>query len=382
MQSRTVLTIMQISYRSLYHPSSLVRRLRYVSQLIGFVAHTPQNRDVLATKLKNWSIKHDTDFTNYKYNTGAAHSVKSSRRIDLAEGYITLSVKFGLLSEISNVFHLTRIGRVLYCLLTDSSNASDNTFYLNEDERLFYTFQLLQKDADNLLTVLNIVQLHETIDLKNLKENFYKSFTKRLKVKIATCSKEYTVNQLHDRYIKVREKWKKPVAYASYFLPPRLNWLLDLGLLDSSRESNRNLYQLTETSKKLLQILPNLNNSTVTDVSDIWFDTQFFSDMTPLISHSTDFKYWMEIDDNARMAICKEYLPKAFELFRQSHVPKISFKQTVLFLCLSFGREFNLISNISELIQWLQTPRILDNYIYEARISARENESYIIRRHA
>lgn len=370
---------MRISYRAIHHLSAHVRRLRYISQLLRFVAHTPQNRDVLATKLKRWSFNRNEDITNHKYNTGAAHSMKNIHRIDLAEGYITLSVKFGLLSEISNVFHLTRMGRVLYCLLNDSSKESDNLFSLNEDEKLFYTYQLLQQDADNLLTVLNMIQLHKNTDLKVLKENFHESFVNRLKVKIATCSKEHTINQLHDRYIEVKEKWKKPEAYASYFLPPRLNWLLDLGLLELSRERNRNIYQLSGSGKKLLQFLPIKDHS---DVTDIWFEHQYFSKITPLIFPSTDFKFWQEVDDNVRVAICKEYIPKAFELFRQSTVPKVSLKQTVLYLCLRYGKELNLIANVSDLIQWLQTPRILDNFIYEVRISARENESYIIRRHA
>lgn len=371
---------MRISYRAISHFSAHVRRLRYISQLLRFVAQAPQNKDVLVKKLREWSISHNKDITNHKYNTGAAHSMENRGKNHLAEGYITLSVKFGLLSQISNVFHLTRMGRVLYCLLNDSSEESDNLFSLNEDEKLFFTFQLLQQDADNLLTVLNIVQFYKNTDLKVLKENFHESFVDRLKVKIATCSKEHTANQLHDRYIKVKEGWNKPEAYASYFLPPRINWLLDLGLLDLNKETNRNIFQLTETGKKLLKVLPILSNSQILDVTDIWFDVQYFTEMTPLIIPSTGFKYWQEVDDNDQVAICKEYLPKAFELFRQSTVPKVSLKQTVLYLCLRFGKELNLIANISDLIQWLKTPRILDNYIYEVRISARENESYIVRR--
>ncbi len=371
---------MRISYRAIHHLSAHVRRLRYISQLLRFVAQAPQNKDVLVKKLREWSISHNKDFTNYAYNTGAAHSRENRGKNYLAEGYLTLSVKFGLLSEISNVFHLTRMGRVLYCLLYDSSEESDNLFFLNENERLFYTYQLIQQDADNLLTVLNLVQLYGNADLKVLKENFHDSFVNRLKMKIATCSKEHTINQLRDRYIKVTEEWKKPEAYASYFLPPRINWLLDLGLLHLNKETNSNTFPLTETGEKVLKVLPILSNSQIPDVTDSWFDVQYFTEITPLIFPSTGFKYWQEVDDNVRVAICTEYLPKAFELFRQSTVPKVSLKQTVMYLCFRFGRKLNLIANISDLIQWLQTPRILDNYIYEVRISARENESYIVRR--
>ena len=152
--------------------------------------------------------------------------------------------------------------------------------------------------------------------------------------------------------------------------------------MDLTKETNRNIFQLTETGEKLLKVLPILNNSQIPDVTDIWFNAHYFKEMTPLIFPSTGFRFWQEVDENVRLETCKEYLSKAFEIFRQSNVPKISLKQTFLYLCLRFGIELKLITNINDLKQWLQVPRILGSFIYEVRIAARENESYIIRRHA
>ena len=44
---------MQISYRAVKEPSSLVRRLRYVSQILRLVGRRPFNKEVLGTKLKD-----------------------------------------------------------------------------------------------------------------------------------------------------------------------------------------------------------------------------------------------------------------------------------------------------------------------------------------
>ena len=373
---------MRISYRAIYHPSLLVRRLRYISQLLQIVGQGPQNKDILTVKLREWSIKHADKLTKYKYNIGAAHSTKKIKATHIAENYLALSVEFGLLSEISNVFHLTRIGRVIYGLLNNDHSKEKISFFLNKDEKLFYIFQLLQQDADNILTTLNMVQLLENTDLKILKQNFYKFFVDRLKAKIAACSQEHITNQLHDRIIKVTEEWKKPEAYASYFLPPRLNWLLDLGLLDVNRGIRSNVYQLTESGHKMVESLPILDNSNIPDVTDDWFNTKYFSEITPIILSSKDIKFWQEVDDKIRQTACEKYLPIAFEKFRNSSVPKVSLKQTILFLCLRFGIELKLITNFNELIQWFQMPRVLGDYIYEVRISARENESYIVRRNA
>ena len=372
---------MQISYRAIYHRSSLVRRLRYVTQLLHFVVQNPQNKEIIAIKLRDWSVERAIKLANYKYNTGAAHSHKQVRSTLWAKNYIILSEKLGFLSEISNVFHLTRIGRVAINIQNDNSNEYENLFCLTDNERLLFTYQLLHLDADILLTILNIIELDKNIDLKKLKAEFYMSFVNRLKLKISLSSEQHNINQLHDRLLKITEEWKKPEAYASYFLPPRLNWLLDLGLLDVNEGLKSNVYQLTESGQKLVNVLRIEDNSDISDVTDDWFNTQYFSDITPLIIFSTDLKLWQEVDDKTRKMACEKYLPIAFEKFRNSSVPKVSLKQTILFLCLRFGMELKLITNFNELIQWFEIPRVLDNYIYEVRISARENESYFIRTH-
>ena len=228
---------MKISYREINAPSSLVRRLRYLSRILQLVAERPLNGNVLAVKLRDWSNIHADDLETYEYNTGAAHSSqKKGMTQELAINYLDLSVKFGLLSAISNVYQLTRIGRVLLGLLNDKPNGNPNLFCLHEDERIFYIYQILQQDADILLTVVNMLQLLEDPNHKNLQENFQQVFLERLKAKISTSSQEHVTRRLHDRQIEVTTEWKSPESYAAYIIPPRLHWLLDLGLLGSTKE--------------------------------------------------------------------------------------------------------------------------------------------------
>ena len=373
---------MQISYRAIKEPSTLVRRLRYVTQILRFVGQRPLNKEVLIFKLRDWSDTHKDDYNNYKYNTGAAHSEQKKRMTLLADNYLDLSVKFGLLSKISNVYQLTRIGRVLLSLINDKLNEDLNLFLLHEDERIFYIYQILQQDADILLTVINMVQLLENPDHKNLQKNFQGFFLERLKAKISTSSQEHITHRLHDRQVEVKTEWKKPDSYAAYIIPPRLHWLLDLGLLHSTKEKNKFIYELTEAGQNLIKILPKLAKSHIPDVPDSWFKTDFFSKVSPLIIPDAGFRRWQDVDDKVRQEACEKYVPAAFDKFRRTSIPKISLTQGVMYLCMRFVTELHLLTNLDELIQWFQKPRILENYKYEARISARENESYLVRRHA
>lgn len=372
---------MKISYRAIKEPNSLVRRLRYLSQILRLVAARPLNRDVLAIKVRDWSSIHAEHLENYKYNTGAAHSLKKKRMTQLAINYIDLAVKFGLLSKISNVHQLTRVGRVLSSLISDNRNEKPNLFFLHEDERIFYIYQILQQDADMLLTVVNMLQLLEDPNHKNLQQNFQQFFIKRLEAKISTSSQEHVTRRLHDRQIEVTTEWKKPENYAAYIIPPRLHWLLDLGLLDSRKEKNSFIYELTSVGQKLIEIFPKLKDSNIPDVPDSWFNTHFFSEVGPLIIPDSDFRRWQDIDDKVRQEACEKYVPAAFDKFRRSSVPKIALTQGTIYLCISFMTELHLLINVQELIQWFQKPRKLGNYRYEVRTSARENEAYFVRVH-
>ena len=272
---------MHISYRAIKEPSKLVRRLRYVSQTLRLAGQRPLNKDALVAKLRDWSRTHNDDLANYKHNTGAAHSTKKKRMTLLVINYLDLTVKFGLLSKISNVYQLTRTGRVLLSLLNDKPNEEINSFFLCEDERLFYIYQILQQDADVLLTVVNMIQLLENPLLenpthKNLQNNFQQAFLDRLKAKISVSSQEQITNRLHDRRVEVTTEWKKPESYAAYIVPPRLHWLLDLGLLDSAMEKKNFIYEFTEVGQNFIKTLPKLAKSHIPEVPDPWFNTHFF----------------------------------------------------------------------------------------------------------
>ena len=373
---------MQISYRAVKEPSPLVRRLRYVSQILRLVGQRPLNEEILVARLRDWSNTHGDDLKNYKYNTGAAHSIQKKRMTLLASNYLDLTVKFGLLSKISNVYQLTRIGRILLSLLDDESNDELNLFTLHQDERIFYIYQILQQDADVLLTVINMVQSLESPDHKNLQKNFQEFFLERLKVKISTSSQGHIINRLHDRQVEVTTEWKKPEGYAAYIIPPRLHWLLDLGLLDSTKGKNKFIYQLTEAGQDLIETLPKLEKSHITDVPDPWFKTDFFSKVSPLIIPDAGFQQWQNVDDTVRQEACEKHVPAAFDKFRRASIPKIPLTQGMVYLCIRFITELHLLTNVQELIQWFQKPRILGNYRYEVRTSARENEAYFIRVHA
>ena len=115
---------MYLSYRVMTELNTQVRRLGYVSQLLRFVGQRPLSREALASQLRDWSHAHKESLQLYKDSTGAAHSEKKKKSTSAAMNYLDFTVSLGLLSRLSNVYRLTRIGGVLYSLLKDNGRAS------------------------------------------------------------------------------------------------------------------------------------------------------------------------------------------------------------------------------------------------------------------
>lgn len=300
----------------------------------------------------------------------------------IATNYVDLTVKLKLLAQISNVYRLTRIGRILLSLIKDKHSGDVNPFFLREEERIFYIYQLLRHDADNLLTVVELVQSTGNSTREQLQEGFQLTFLNRLKAKISASAHDRITRRLLERHIEVETTWKNPKVYAAYIALPRVHWLLDLGLFHSAKEKNSIVYHLTEAGQRFVASLPKLPTSDKVVVTDSWLNTDFFSEVCPLVVSADNFQQWQDADDTVHLEACEKYLPIAFGEFRRTGIPKISLTQGVMYLCLRFGTELHLLTNPKELIQWFQEPRILGDYRYEARTAARENEAYFVRMHS
>jgi len=201
-------------------------------------------------------------------------------------------------------------------------------------------------------------------------------------VKISASSQEPLRRLLLDRHTEIKTTWKNPERYAEHIVPPRLHWLLDLGLLDLKREKNSITYKLTGAGQRFMEALPKFSSPPKPEVTNQWLGTRFFSEVGPILISADHFRQWDNVDDTIRMEVCRKYLSVAFSEFRKTSLPKISLTQGLMYLCLRFATDSHLLANPQDLVQWFRTPRILGSYKYEVRTSARENEAYFVMRHA
>lgn len=364
---------MKLQYRAIGGTNTKTRRLAYLSAILLTLRQDSLSEQVLSAKLTKWSQDHRVDLNSYYVQTG---EITSTRKNSAGARYLQLAERSGLIVPIASMYRSTRMGLVAVALITQHQ-LNHNPFYLNTAERLFYIYYLLRVDADILLTVTDSLLKNDNGSLHYLQETFRDSFLTRIAKKSAWSQDEALRQYLHSRQIEIENEWKKPERYAEHIVPPRLNWLLDLHFLEEE-PFRHHRFEVTEAGRKFLSCLPCFGNSSFCDVTEQWLDQDFWESSAEYLMNIRDLLHWSDINEDTRNYIMSQLLTEAFSIFRSTFVPTIPLSQAMLYLCIRLMLEYQVVSNPPDLRTWLATSPVLDRRRYEARLSPRENESYLL----
>jgi hypothetical protein len=365
-------TLERLDYRAVEGTNTKTRRLAYLTAIISMLGHSSWEERVLLARIAQWSQDHRLDLSAYWVQTG---EITSTRRNSAGARYLHLATNLGLIAPISGSYRATRVGLVLFALI-DEKRTNTNPFFLTRAECLSYLYLLLDQDADILLTVTDYLREHPGVALAQLQRDFQEAFLHRLSQKITFSRDDIVRQSLLERRGQV-ERWRKPERYAEHIVPPRLNWLLDLGFLEPGR-FRRHRYFFTETGKKFLSVLPRLGDGQLSDVSGDWLESDFWMAVACESMDKEALMRWDQVDAESRREVCAPLLEDIFKAFRHTAVPKVSLRQALLYLSVRLILEQQIGAGPASLTEWLSASQTLDGRRYEVRFSPRENESYLI----
>ncbi len=180
---------------------------------------------------------------------------------------------------------------------------------------------------------------------------------------------------IHGKYQKIEYTWKNAKSYAKHIIPPRLEWLKDLGVLTQTKEKSR--YQLTGLGGKFYTSLPMLPDSKKRDVNEKWFKENAMASFAPLVLSKRPLMFWHELDSEQQHNFLTPALKKAFRLLDLEAIRRISLYPSLLFMSISLANENNVIAEFQELEDRLKQGITIGNKIFSARPSVRLNEGYI-----
>jgi hypothetical protein len=373
-------------YRVIPDVNTKVRRLGYFVPLLQMVGQRNLGPEVLLPRFVAWGKEHQHFLKDYLDPTGdivpeKSRGTRSQRRgpqYYAARRYLEFAESIGWLTRISNAYAVARFGAILLNLARTLPRQSPNPFWLSEWERSFFLYELLRKDADFLLTIASLLETEHSVALKYLQRRFQDAHLARLEARIGAAAEEHVQRLLLQRRLEIQTKWKGAARYAEHIVPPRLHWLLDMGLLEPDPVQSDE-FQLNSQGQRLFCELPPLPGTDVLQITAEWLESRFFGHAMPLlITSRPKFRVWMECSEREQNELATHHLTTAFRMFQRGSVPKISLTQGLLFTCISLAVVDGVLTELRDLTAWLRQPQYCEGQRMEIRVSARENESYIV----
>ncbi|WP_055073598.1 hypothetical protein [Pseudanabaena sp. 'Roaring Creek'] len=346
-----------------------VRRLGYVSSILAILSDKTLSESLLYERLERWSVEHESELKSYVNPQG---QIKPTRMRTSAKRYTEFAISLGLVGRIAGACRITRFGRPLLPFISKASKA--NYFELILAERYLYLYWLFIKDSDRLMTVLNMLGETPTQNLSLLQKKFKDSYVKQLDNRLSQEESQIgrEILALRNRVI---HEWKNPERYAESIVPPRINWLLDIGLVRI--EGLRKSVNLTEEGQKLLDLVREASISGQSHVNQQWIQRNFFGCIGSILANQDGY-LWCKLSQKEKTEYLNDVTASAFSLLRSSPAPKISLYPALIYMCLFLAVEKQIWANLYELRDELSNLSSMPNPIYEVRFSHRENESYLI----
>jgi len=201
--------------------------------------------------------------------------------------------------------------------------------------------------------------------LRTFQTNYLDRLESRMKI-----SSGLTRNKISESRRRVKS-WQSPIRYSEDILPPRLNWMTDLGMLDQDYLESE-VYTLSNYGKQFISSLVNKDGNL--ELTHKWLRESFFSSIDA-DENSTD---WNEIHNESKNELMSDLLLECTLQFRTMNIPRLPIEGTFLYLCITLFVEHKIIANFQNLEEFIGSSRKLKNKTYAMRKSAREYESYIV----
>lgn len=348
----------------------LVRRLGYVSAILQLLEHKTLSESMLYTRLEKWSLKHKQNFDAYPNPRGFINSTRGQTG---PKRYTNFAVSLGLVGRIAGACRVTRFGKTLLPFLCEGPDR--NPFELIYAEQCAYLYWLLLKDSDQLLTVIRILAEKSPESLSDLQNFFPEFYRQQLQSHMLTAEKHIARDILAVRN-RVEHWGKVPKRRLENIVPPRVHWLIDLGLV-STEDSKGKSPRLTTMGIQFYKNLPKIREGIPAVHRNAWLRNSFFGVVGQIFTDEPA-QTWSKIKPEEKKELLNKLAFGALETLRSTPIPKISLYPALIYMVLLLTVDNGIAANLEEIRADLDMFSKDSDTQYAVRFSHRENESYLI----
>lgn len=318
------------------------RRLGYILQLCMLIGDKYISATRLSRELEKWATQNSQALDLHISNKGTFGRSPQS----WSKKYITLASQLQLISEVSGYLRLSKTGRVLLNL-ERKEISEGNPFKLSPRIALFFLYQILTVDSDYLIPILELsTTYHKQSKIMSESQDFLKKRFKSLSQQIASIQLR---SKFEERASSI-SSWENPRKYAEHVVLPRLNWLLDLELLDWESHKSDRLYIPSKKGTNLLGKLFGIEEYHF--VTEEWCQSNLFL-CWPLICQ-VEAELWVDLSEQQKSQIIHDHVKSGFDLFKTMAYPRVSAYQIVLYTIFSLYFKKKIATQFSDIKKSLE----------------------------
>lgn len=219
-----------------------VRRLGYFKILSIFLLSYKKIPSVFINKkFENYCLDYRNYLENNLFTRGLIGETKSGIS---AKPYIDAASELELVSKINNTFYTSKSFKV-YQVLQEKYSISSNIFELSDFDKMYFLEKILRNDFFYFMNLLQLIYIKENATYPYVIEKYQSQLISRLS---EFKHKGKSSNNLETILNRIKN-WEKPKVYLEHIVMPRINWMLDLGLLTE----NNKQFSITEVGKRLFE---------------------------------------------------------------------------------------------------------------------------------
>lgn len=261
--------------------------------------------------------------------------------------YLELLEEFNLLTQVNNSYILTKQCKIYFYLRKYISD-EENVFILDKIDKLFFLRQILVNDPLYIWSILDIIYIgSQPIDLTALKKDFVKYVLDEVE-RNKLFSKNNLLRQQLNEIQKRIKSWSKPLVYLEHIIEPRVNWLVDLGLLMTIKKGRSSKYNLTCEGINLIKVFLSVYGYTGNKqlVFPVFISKNYFR----IFNYIYDLG-GSSVDFNSH--IIDGYLLDAFKIFKTEAPNRIAASQAIDYVCFKMFLEKGAIVEFDYLKDFL-----------------------------
>jgi hypothetical protein len=316
------------------------RKLGYIIGILRILDKNFLDVDSLVEKLESWSQSNSAFFQSM----GESGWLKRTTKHYPALRYIQLAEDLELVKIVGRECGVTKLGQPILFL----APIWNNPFELSSEQICYLFKRILVVDYDFLMPLLKLLSSPKI--RPKVFDDFKKAVLGHLQVRETSFGDIIKSSKFRNR-IQLIEKWSKEREYLQHIIYPRLDWLVDLKMVNL----DKNQYELAAGCKAFLE---SLNSVSSEEELEQWFDNDYYEAFSDIFRRPS-FETMSQFDALSKAQQSEQLhllLEESFMKFSSANLPfqHLSARTFLEYTCVKLMSKM-IVATFKQVIEVLKT---------------------------